>query len=95
MRNYEAMALVRSDLSDGDVQKICDRYKTVIEEQGGTVESAAKWDKRKLAYEIGDYKEATYVLFNFKAAATVPQELGRQLRINEDVIRHGIFVIED
>lgn len=95
MRKYEAMAIVRPDLSDADVQKLADRYKAVIEEQGGTVESAAKWEKRKLAYEINDFKEGNYVLFHFEAEAKVPQELGRQLRINDDVIRHRIFRLDD
>jgi small subunit ribosomal protein S6 len=95
MRKYEAMAIIKPELNDADVQKIADRYKAVIEEQGGTVESAAKWDKRKLAYEIGGAKEGNYVLFAFEAEAKVPQELGRQLRINDDVLRHRIFRLDD
>lgn len=95
MRKYEAMVIARPDLSDADVQKLADRYKAVIEEQGGKVESAGKWEKRKLAYEIDDHKEGNYVLFNFEAEAKVPQELGRQLRINDDVIRHRIFRLDD
>lgn len=95
MRKYEAMAIMRPDLSDADLQKLIDRFKTVIEDQGGTVESAAKWEKRKLAYEINDYKEGNYVLFNFEAEANAPAELGRQMRINDDVIRHRIFRLDD
>ena len=95
MRKYEAMAIMRPDLSDADLQKLLDRFKAVIEDQGGTVESAAKWEKRKLAYEINDYKEGNYVLFNFEAEAKAPSELGRQMRINDDVIRHRIFRLDD
>lgn len=89
------MVIARPDLSDADVQKLADRYKAVIEDQGGKVESAGKWEKRKLAYEIDKYKEGNYVLFNFEAEAKVPHELGRQLRINDDVIRHRIFRLDD
>jgi small subunit ribosomal protein S6 len=95
MRKYEAMVIARPDLSDADVQKLADRYKAVIEDQGGKVESAGKWEKRKLAYEINKYKEGNYVLFHFEAEAKVPLELGRQLRINDDVIRHRIFRLDD
>lgn len=95
MRKYEAMVIARPDLSDADVQKLADRYKAVIEDQGGKVESAGKWEKRKLAYEIDKYKEGNYVLFHFEAEAKVPLELGRQLRINDDVIRHRIFRLDD
>lgn len=96
MRKYEAMAIMKPDLSDADVQKLTDRYKTVIEDQGGTVDSAAVWEKKKkMAYEINGHKEGNYVLFNFSADAKVPLELGRQLRINDDIIRHRIFRLDD
>lgn len=94
-RKYEAMYIVRPDLTDGDVQKIADRFKAVVEEKGGTVESAAKWDKRKLAYEISDYREGNYILMNFEAGPAVPQELNRLMGINDDVIRHRIFKLDE
>jgi small subunit ribosomal protein S6 len=94
-RNYEAFYIVAAELNDGDVQKIADKFKSIVETQGGTVASAAKWDKRKLAYEIDGHKEGNYVLMNFEADAKVPAELDRLMRISDDVIRHRIFKIED
>jgi small subunit ribosomal protein S6 len=94
-RKYEAFYIVKPDLTDDGVQKIADRYKAVVEEHGGTVEKAGKWDKRKLAYEINDFKEGNYILMNFEADAKVPTELNRLLRISDDVIRHRIFKLED
>jgi small subunit ribosomal protein S6 len=91
MRKYEALYIVKPELTDADVQKIADRFKGVIEERGGTVESAGKWDKRKLAYEINGYKEGNYILMNFSADAKTPAELNRLMRISDDVIRHRIF----
>ena len=95
MQKYEAMAIVKPEMGDGDVQKIADRFKTVIEERGGSVAKAGKWDKKKLAYEIEGYKEGNYVLWNFEAAADVPAELNRLMRINDDIIRHRIFRLDD
>lgn len=95
MRKYEAMAIVRPELSDAEVKKIADRFKTVVEEKGGTVASAGKWDKRKLAYEIDDMKERNYILWNFEAKPDVPQELNRLMRISDDIVRHRIFSDED
>lgn len=95
MRKYEAMAIVKPDMSDTDVQKIADRFKGVIEERGGSVEKAGKWDKRKLAFPIGGFREGNYVLFNFQAGPDVPQELNRLMRINDDVIRHRIFTMDE
>lgn len=93
-RTYEAFYIVRPEFSDSDVQKIANRFKAVVEENGGTVESAGKWDKRKLAYEIRGYKEGTYVLMSFSAPAPVPAELNRLMRISDDVLRQMILVQE-
>jgi len=95
MQKYEVMAIMKGDASDADVQKVADRYKAVIEESGGTVEKASKWEKRKLAYEIEGQREGNYVLFNFEADQKLPLELNRLMRISDDIIRHRIFKVED
>lgn len=95
MNKYESMYIVKPELNDSDVQKIADRYKQLVEDKGGTVASAGKWDKRKLAYEVEGFKEGNYVLMNFEAPADVPAELSRLLGINDDVIRHRIFRLDD
>jgi small subunit ribosomal protein S6 len=94
-RKYEAFYIVKPELTDADVTKISERFKTLVETQGGTVESAGKWDKRKLAYEIDGFKEGTYILMHFEAPANVPAELKRVLGITEDVIRNRIYLREE
>jgi small subunit ribosomal protein S6 len=93
-RKYEAFYIVRPDLKDDEVQKIADRFKKIVEDKGGSVEKAGKWDKRKLAYEINGLKDGIYVLMNFEATADVPAELNRLMRISDDVVRHTILKLE-
>ena len=94
-RKYEAMYIVRPDMADGDIEKLADRFKSVVEEKGGKVESAGKWEKRKLAYELAGLKEGNYIQMNFESGPAVPQELNRLLGINDDVVRHRIFKIDE
>jgi small subunit ribosomal protein S6 len=89
-RKYEAFYIVPSSLSDDEVQKVADHFKEVVEKNGGTVESAEKWEKRKLAYEINGHRDGNYVLMKFDAPAPAPNELNRLMRINDSVIRHRI-----
>ncbi|MBX7136104.1 MAG: 30S ribosomal protein S6 [Fimbriimonadaceae bacterium] len=93
-RKYEAFYIVKPNLNDAEVQAIADKFKGVVETQGGSVEKAAKWDKRKLAYEINGLKEGNYVLMHFEAEAKVPAELNRQMRISDDIVRHRIYLRE-
>ncbi len=94
-RKYETLYIVKPDLTDPDVQKIADKFKSVVEEKGGTVEKAGKWDKRKLAYEVNGHKEGNYIQMNFEADPKLPAELNRLMRISDDVIRHRIYLIEE
>lgn len=94
-RKYETMFLVAAGLTDPEVQQIADRFKGVVETHGGKVESAGKWEKRKLAYMIGNHKEANYVLMNFESGTDAPAELKRQMRNSDDIIRHMILRLED
>ncbi|EQF99336.1 ribosomal protein S6 [Clostridioides difficile 6041] len=48
--------------------------------------------EKKLAYPIAKFTEGFYVLVNFKSAVDVPKEIDRNLKINENVIRHMIVV---
>lgn len=93
-RKYEAFYIVPGSFSDEEVTKVADHFKEVVEKNGGTVESAAKWDKRKLAYEIKGHKDGNYILMTFECEAQVPNELNRLMRINDNVVRHRIDKIE-
>lgn len=90
INQYEALYIVRPDIADSDLTKLSDRFKQVVESKGGEVESAAKWDKRKLAYPIGVHKEGVYMLMKFTSKPDVPAELNRLMRISDDVLRQMI-----
>jgi small subunit ribosomal protein S6 len=81
-------------LDEEGTNAVIEKFKTLIETNGGEIVKLDKWGKRKLAYEINDYKEGFYVLCIFKAGADVPKELDRVLKITEDVIKHMTLRIE-
>lgn len=95
MKKYEAFYIVAPTLTDAEVSKIADNFKGVVEKNGGKVESAEKWDKRKLAYEIKGHREGNYVLMNFEAPPQLPAELNRLMRISDDIVRHTILVRDE
>lgn len=94
-RKYEALYIVAPSHGDAEVQAIADKFKGVVEAQGGKVEKAEKWEKRKLAYEVADFKEGNYVIMNFESDPKATAELKRQMRISDDVLRHIILRIEE
>jgi small subunit ribosomal protein S6 len=87
MKKYEVLYIVPASLTEAEVQKIADHFKGVVEKNGGTVDSAGLWEKRKLAYEIEGHRDGNY--------AQAPAELNRLMRISDDVVRHRIYALEE
>lgn len=91
MRDYEIMYIIKPELDEEAVQAVVDRFNTLIADNGGEVVTADKWGKRKLAYEIRDYREGIYILVNFKGEAGTARELDRVLKITDDILRFMII----
>ncbi|HEY3298743.1 MAG TPA: 30S ribosomal protein S6 [Armatimonadota bacterium] len=95
VRSYEALYIVHPELSDEQVTAIMEKYKGVVESQGGEVESVNRWEKRRLAYEVKGQREGIYVLMNYKSDAKASSELDRLQRIGDDVLRHIIVRLDE
>ncbi|MBC6696271.1 30S ribosomal protein S6 [Terrisporobacter mayombei] len=91
MKNYELVYVVRPNAEDEVKEAVLNKVQEVIS-ANGEVEKVDTWGNKKLAYSIAKFTEGFYVLVNFKASADLPKELDRNLKINENVIRHMIVV---
>lgn len=91
MNKYEMLYIIQNDVDDEVKNKIVEKYSKLVESLNGTVESVDKWGTKKYAYKIDFKSEGYYVLMNFTAADTVPQELSRQLGNDENVVREMII----
>ncbi len=87
MNSYELLYIIDNDLSDEGKEAIVNKINAVVTDNGGTVDGIDKWGTRKLAYAINYKTEGYYVLVNFSAPATLPDEVERVLRITDGVIR--------
>jgi small subunit ribosomal protein S6 len=94
VRNYEALYIVDATLTDEQLDPIIAKYSQVISDQGGEVQAAGKWDKRRLAYEVKGRREGTYILMYFLGEPAAADELDRVMRISDDVMRHLITRVE-
>ncbi len=90
MRNYEVVFVLRPDLDEENNAVTIEKFKNIIESHGGEILKLDKWGKRRLAYEVRDFKEGLYVIAQFKAEPEVAAELDRVLKITDQVLRHII-----
>ncbi|HGM3506332.1 30S ribosomal protein S6 [Clostridioides sp. ZZV15-6383] len=91
MKNYELVYVVKPNSDEEIREAILNKVKEVVATDGEIVK-VDTWGTKKLAYPIAKFTEGFYVLVNFKSAVDVPKEIDRNLKINENVIRHMIVV---
>lgn len=87
MRHYEVVVLVHPDQSD-QVPAMVERYRALIENDGGKVHRFEDWGRRQLAYPINKIHKAHYVLMNIECNAGALDELKSLFKFNDAVIRH-------
>jgi small subunit ribosomal protein S6 len=95
LRKYELLFITRPEYDEEKIASIISRYQEVITRGNGTVHSAEKWGKRRLAYEIDDMREGLYILMLFDAEREVSAELDRLMKIDQDVMRHMISRLDN
>lgn len=84
---YESMFILRPSLTDEEVEKIITKMKGVIEKSGGEILNVENWKKRKLAYEVQKEKKGIYIIFQLKGNGKLIDELERNYRIEDTVIK--------
>ena len=90
MRHYEIVFMVHPDQSD-QVQAMVDRYRVMIEEDGGKIHRLEDWGRRQLAYPINKIHKAHYVLMNVECSQTVLDEMQSAFRFNDAVLRNLVI----
>ena len=90
MNNYQLLYIIDNEIADEEKQTVIDKFSSLIESLGGTVDAIDKWGVRKFAYPIDYKKEGYYVLVKFTASAEVPAEIDRQMRISDQIVRQMI-----
>ena len=96
MAKYEILYIIRPDMNDEAKQELISRFDQVLSDHGSEVVESKDWAKRRLAYEINDYREGIYHLINVNAEnAEGVNEFDRLARINRDILRHMIIKLED
>ena len=90
MRHYEIVFLVHPDQSE-QVRAMVDRYRSIIESDGGRIHRLEDWGRRQLAYPIEKVHKAHYVLMNIECGKSVLDELESSFRFNDAVLRNLVM----
>src|SRR5688572_28972397 len=94
-RKYELVYVVSPDATEDQVTDLHTQVEQIVQRLGGTIDKTENWGRRKLAYEIGRHKEATYVLELIDGTGELMKEIDRRLKVSDLVIRHLVVRIDE
>ncbi len=91
MSKYEIMFIVRPTMAEDAQAELVKSMENILTSNGAKVEETIDWGKRELAYEIADFKQGHYFIFNAESNNEANLEFERISRINEDIVRSIII----
>jgi small subunit ribosomal protein S6 len=92
---YEHVYLARQDLSAQQIEDLTAQLSGVIGQMGGKVTKTEYWGIKSLNYRIRKNRKAHMTLLNVDAPAAALNEIERQERLNEDVLRYLTIRVEE
>lgn len=91
MRPYELVYILQPTLSADELTALVDRFNDLISSMNGTVEKTDRWERRQLAYELKGFRDGYYVVVDFQGTPALVNEIDRQMKITESILRHMII----
>ena len=95
MAKYEILYIIRPNIEEEAKNALVARFDSILTDNGVTVVESKSWEKRRLAYEIQDFREGLYHIVNVEANDDVAlKEFDRLSKINADILRHMIVKLD-
>jgi small subunit ribosomal protein S6 len=87
MTCYETLFVVKPTLTEEEIAAQIAKVKDVLAKEGAELVGTNDMGMRKLAYQVEKHARGYYTVLFYKAAGTTIEELERNLKINEDIIK--------
>ncbi|MFU2164623.1 30S ribosomal protein S6 [Streptococcus pluranimalium] len=95
MAKYEILYIIRPNIEEEAKTALVERFDSILTDNGATIVESKDWEKRRLAYEIKDFREGLYHIVTVEADDAVAlNEFDRLSKINNDILRHMIVNLE-
>ena len=87
MTLYETLFIVHPEKGPR-LKEFIDKFKKVIEGQGGSVAQVDEWGLRDLAYRINKQGKGIYTLMRYRSTGRAVEELERNLKLTDGILRY-------
>ena len=87
MKNYELMVIFKPNLDAEEVDKAIEKLESTVNEFGGSVVSTEKSGRKKLAFDIQNFRDGFFSTLVLALPADKVAEFKRQLRLTDSILR--------
>ena len=94
-RQYELVYILPPDSTEQQAGELHEQIAAVVTRMNAQIEKTENWGRRRLAYEIGHFKEGVYVLEVINGTGELMKELDRRLKVMDLVVRHMIVRVDE
>jgi len=89
------MVIVDGEADDAAVESAVRRVGEQVQAKQGEIKTTDRWGRRRFAYEIDHKREGSYIVFEIVTEAGALDDLERQLRLADDIVRHKLIRLPD
>lgn len=87
MKNYELLTVFKPNLDAEEVDKAIENLSKLVTDMKGKVESTDKTGRKKLAYDVQNFRDGFFVTSNLSLPEESVAEFRRQLKLNDNILR--------
>lgn len=88
MRDYELTLILKPDLGEEGLTAATERISGWITGTGGEIVKVTPAGRKRLAFPIEHFRDASYVLLQLRTRPEAIPEVERNLKITDSVLRH-------
>lgn len=94
MKQYELLVVYKPNTDAEEVDKLLTKLTSDVEALKGTVDSVDKIGRKKLAYEINNFRDGFFANVVLSLSEDKVADFKRQLRLNDNILR-TMFLVAD
>ncbi len=93
MKKYEAMFIIKPDLSEEERKNLFHQISDAVTKNNGNISNANIWsEKKKLFFPLKKYREGVYYLMDFTLDTAAVVKIRHAYNLNENILRTLIIV---
>ena len=94
MSLYELVFIARQEVSPVRAKELAKKITEFVSGKGGKVKKEEYWGFKNLAYQVKKNRKGHYLFFILEASEIAIHELGSQIKLTQDIIRHLFIKIK-